>query len=77
MKPEELQLGDIVTTTPSGMPIKVVAIHRKKDDVINDIHWVVDILDFNNGEWEDNNIWADTYEEAVEDALKYSLENLI
>lgn len=30
MKPEELQLGDIVTTTPSGMPIKVVAIHRKK-----------------------------------------------
>lgn len=30
MKPEELQLGDIVATTPSGMPIKVVAIHRKK-----------------------------------------------
>ena len=30
MKPEELQLGDIVTTTPSGMPIKVDAIHRKK-----------------------------------------------
>ena len=30
MKPEELQLGDIVTTTPSGMPIKVAAIHRKK-----------------------------------------------
>lgn len=30
MKPEELQLGDIVTTTPSGMPIRVVAIHRKK-----------------------------------------------
>ena len=27
---EELQLGDIVATTPSGMPIKVVAIHRKK-----------------------------------------------
>jgi hypothetical protein len=30
MKPEELQLGDIVATTPSGMPIRVVAIHRKK-----------------------------------------------
>lgn len=30
MKPEDLQLGDIVATIPSGMPIKVAAIHRKK-----------------------------------------------
>lgn len=27
---KDLQLGDIVATIPSGMPIKVAAIHRKK-----------------------------------------------
>jgi len=54
-----------------------IVLSRMEDDVINNIHWVVDILDFNNGDWKDNDIWADTYEEAVEAAIKYSLENLI
>ena len=54
-----------------------IALNCMEDDVINNIHWVVDILDFNSGEWKDNDIWTDTYEEAVEAALKYSLKNLI
>ena len=54
-----------------------IVLNRMEDDVINNIHWVVDILDFSSGEWKDNDIWTDTYEEAVEAALKYALENLI
>lgn len=54
-----------------------IALSRMEDDVINNIHWVVDILNFSSGDWKDNDIWADTYEEAVEAALKHVLENLI
>lgn len=53
-----------------------IALNRMEDDVINNIHWVVDILDFNSGEWKNNDIWTDTYEEAVEAALKYAIKNL-
>lgn len=42
-----------------------------------ELHFVVDILDRGKGEWVDNDIWGNSYEEAVEAALKYSLENLI
>lgn len=30
MKATELMIGDIVSVTPSGMPIRIAAIHRKK-----------------------------------------------
>ena len=52
-----------------------IALSRMEDDVINNIHWVVDILNFSSGDWKDNDIWADTYEEAVEAALKHVLES--
>lgn len=42
-----------------------------------ELHFAVDILDRGKGEWVDNDIWGNSYEEAVEAALKYSLENLI
>lgn len=42
-----------------------------------DTHYVADIANNNNLAWVDNDIIASSYEEAVEAALKYSLENLI
>lgn len=43
------------------------------------LNFVVDILDSSSGRWisTDNEIVADTYEEAAEAAIKYSIENII
>lgn len=42
-----------------------------------DIYYVADIANLQKGKWEDNEIMANTYEEAVEAALKYVLMELL
>lgn len=47
MKANELMLGDYTSVTPSGMPIKVAAIHHKKvayHAVVNKLEWVRESL---------------------------------
>ena len=86
-KPEYIH-GDIFSCPTHQMAMKWlrekgvylnirIALNRMEDDVINNIHWVVDILDFSSGEWKDNDILTDTYEQTVDAALKYCLTYMI
>ena len=47
MKANELMIGDYISVKPSGMPIKVAAVHHKKvayHAVINKLTWVRESL---------------------------------
>lgn len=47
MKANELMIGDYISVKPSGMPIKVAAVHHKKvayHTVINKLAWVRESL---------------------------------
>ena len=57
--------------------VRVNPICELVDDVR--LNFVIDILDYRSDRWisTDNEILTDTYEEAAEAAIKYSIENII
>lgn len=47
------------------------------DDTTNErLWWFVDVLDYNTQEWMDNDIQADDYNKAAEDAILFALNYL-
>jgi hypothetical protein len=90
MKTNDLMVGDYISVKPSGMPIKVAAVHHKKvayHAVINKLSWVresllepipltQEILE-KNGLEKDNHgrLYGEYFDEDINDDLEITVDD--